>query len=99
MRGSLAAVGLLCCSAASAADVSFAEPVMLKGGDKPIKVESPGYAFPCLADIDGDGKKELLVGQFRGGKMKVYKHLGDAKFAEGQWLEVDGKPAEVPGVW
>jgi hypothetical protein len=98
MRRSLAAVGLLCCSAAgSAAD--FAEPVMLKGGDKPIKVESPGYAFPCLADIDGDGKKELLVGQFAGGKMKVYKHLGDVKFSEGKWLEVDGKPAEVPGVW
>ena len=98
MRRLLAALGLLgCATAGTAAD--FADPVMLKGGDKPIRVEAPGYAFPCLADIDGDGKKELLVGQFRGGKMKVYKHLGDAKFAAGSWLEVDGKPAEVPGVW
>jgi hypothetical protein len=98
MRRFQAALGLLCCSAVSGA-AEFAEPVRLKAGDKAIKVEAPGYAFPCWADVDGDGKKELLVGQFRGGKMKVFKHLGDYKFAEGSWLEVDGKPAEVPGVW
>ena len=33
------------------------------------------------------------------GKIKVYNHLGDNKFAEGYWLQVEGKPAEVPGVW
>ena len=99
MRRSLqAALGLLCCTSfVTAAD--FADPVRLKAGDKAIRVEAPGYAFPCWGDVDGDGKKELLVGQFRGGKIKVYKHLGDHKFAEGYWLQVDGKPAEVPGVW
>jgi hypothetical protein len=93
-----AAIGVLCCTSIVAA-ADFADPVMVKAGGKAIKVESPGYACPCWADVDGDGKPELLVGQFRGGKIQVFKHLGGAKFAEGQWLQVDGKPAEVPGVW
>ena len=93
-----AAFGLLCCSAVCAA-ADFADPVRLMAGGKAIKVESPGYACPSWVDIDGDGKPELLVGQFRGGKIQVFKHLGDAKFATGYWLQVEGKPAEVPGVW
>jgi hypothetical protein len=73
--------------------------VRLKAGDKPIRVESPGYAYPCLYDVDDDGKPDLVIGQFRQGKMMVYKGLGKGKFAEGTWLKADGKVAEVPGVW
>ena len=72
---------------------------MLKAAGEPIRVESPGYAAPCWADIDSDGKAELLVGQFRNGKIKVYKHLGDLKFAKGEWLEAGGEAVQVPGVW
>ena len=71
----------------------------LKAGGVAIRVESPGYAAPCWADIDGDGKKDLLVGQFNKGKIQVFKNLGDGKFAEGDWLQAEGKVAEVPGVW
>ena len=77
----------------------FQAPVRLKAGEAAVRVESPGYAAPCWADIDGDGTKELLVGQFNQGKIKVYKHLGELKFAAGEWLKADGKVAEVPGVW
>jgi hypothetical protein len=79
--------------------VAFSEPVRLKGGDEFIKTESPGYACPCWADMDNDGKKDLIIGQFNGGKMKVYRNLGDGKFDEGKWLEAEGDVAEVPGVW
>ena len=79
--------------------VEFADPVRLQGAGEAVRVEAPGYAAPCWADIDADGKKDLLVGQFNGGKIKVYKNLGDDKLAAGDWLQVDGKPAEVPGVW
>jgi hypothetical protein len=79
--------------------VAFSEPVRLKGGDEFIKTESPGYACPCWADMDSDGKKDLIIGQFNGGKMKVYRNLGDGKFDEGKWLEAEGDVAEVPGVW
>src|SRR5262249_59515545 len=74
-------------------------PVRLKADGMPVRVESPGYAAPCWADIDGDGKKDLLVGQFNGGKIRVYKNLGDGKLAAGEWLMAGGKTAEVPGVW
>lgn len=77
----------------------FQPPVRLMADGKPVRVESPGWACPCWADMDGDGKKDLLVGQFSGGKIRVYRNLGDCKFAAGDWLKADGAVAEVPGVW
>jgi hypothetical protein len=85
------------CAWCGAAD--FQPPVLLKADGMAIRVESPGYAAPCLADINGNGKKDLLVGQFAGGKIKVYKNLGGGKFGAGSWLHAGGKVAEVPGVW
>ena len=37
----------------------FEAPVRLKAGGQYIKTEAPGYASPCWADVDGDGKKDL----------------------------------------
>ena len=85
--------------ALTARAAEFAAPIRLEGGGIPVRVESPGYACPCWADIDGDGKKDLLVGQFAGGKIHVFKNTGGNKLAAGEWLQVEGKPAEVPGVW
>jgi hypothetical protein len=99
----LAVPVLLCCFALCAVAgpraIEFAPPVRLKAGGSPIRVEAPGYASPCLADVDGDGKMDLLVGQFKQGKIQFFKGLGDGKFATGAWLQAEGKPAEVPGVW
>ncbi len=77
----------------------FQAPVLLKAADKPIRVESPGYAAPCWADVDGDGEKDLLVGQFRGGKITVYKNLGGGKLAAGKLLQAEGEVAKIPGIW
>ena len=77
----------------------FEPPVRLVGDGTPVRVESPGYAAPCWADVDGDGQKDLLVGQFNKGKIRVYKNLGKAKLAAGTWLQAEGDVAEVPGVW
>jgi hypothetical protein len=81
----------------SAAD--FQSPVRLKAGDAAVRVESPGYAAPCFADLDADGRKELLVGQFNQGKIRVFKHLDAEKLAPGEWLQAGGEVAQVPGVW
>jgi len=97
-RRLLAALGLLGgCAWCGAAE--FERPVRLAADGAAIRVEPPGYAAPCWADVDGDGKQDLLVGQFRQGKIKVYKHLGGANFAAGDWLKAAGQVAEVPGVW
>ncbi len=97
-RQLLAALGLFCGVTVCAA-AEFQPPTRLKAGKDAIRVESPGYAFPCYVDVDGDGKKDLLVGQFAQGKIQVFKGLGGTKFAAGTWLQAEGKVAEVPGVW
>lgn len=79
--------------------IEFEAPVQLKVGDHPIKVESPGYAFPSLADMNGDGRKDLLVGQFAGGKINVYHANEKDGFGPGQWLKAQDKTVEVPGIW
>ena len=90
---------LLLFSAMAVKAVEFENPVRVEGGGEAIRIESPGYAAPCWADVDGDGKKDLLVGQFNGGKIRIFKNLGDGKLAAGEWLKADDKVAEVPGVW
>ena len=80
-------------------EAAFEAPVRLKADGVPVRVESPGYAAPCWADIDGDGQEDLLVGQFHQGKIRVYRNLGDGKLAAGEWLMAEGSVAEVPGVW
>jgi hypothetical protein len=79
--------------------IEFAPPVRLKAGGVPIRVESPGFACPCLANLNGNGKMDLLVGQFNQGKIQIFKGLGKGKFAKGTWLQAEGGVAEVPGVW
>jgi len=87
------------CASDEIPNVEFRKPERLEASDGIVKVEAPGFASPCWADIDGDGKKDLLVGQFAGGKIKMWKGLGNGKLAEGRWVQAGGKPAEVPGVW
>ncbi len=83
----------------------FHPPVRLVGGGQLVKVEAPGYAAPGWADLDADGDKDLIVGQFAGGRLRIYLNRGDSdgrgrpNLGKGAWLEVDGKVAEVPGVW
>jgi hypothetical protein len=99
MKRVLLAALLPVCGAALCGAAEFERPVRLKADGVAVRVESPGYAAPCWADIDGDGKKDLLVGQFNQGKIRVFKNLGGGKLARGVWLLAGGKPAEVPGVW
>jgi hypothetical protein len=99
MKTVLWAGTILLLMAAISRAVEFEDPVRLKADGEFIRVESPGYAAPCWADVDGDGTKDLLVGQFSGGKIRIFKNVGNGKLAAGEWLTVDGKAAEVPGVW
>lgn len=90
-------------SALAAADFKFTEPQQVKGGDKFIEVEAPGYAAPSLADLNGDGVPDLLVGQFRDGKIGFYKGTkgedGRLSFGDHEWLQAGGEIAKIPGVW
>lgn len=98
-----AVVSLLPVLAANGLAADFEKPIRLKAGGEFVRVEGPGYAAPCLADIDRDGKADLLVGQFNKGKIRVFKGehpvSSEIKFAAGDWLKIGGEIVEVPGVW
>jgi hypothetical protein len=82
--------------AAPAGDLQ--KPFKVLDGDKPISVDV-GHAAPLYVDIDGDGKKELLVGQFGDGKLRIYKNQGadNAPTFKGfDWFRAGGQIASVP---
>lgn len=55
-------------------------PVRIKSGETPIDVVT-GHASPSMRDMDGDGLKDLLVGEFGSGKFPEAEFLTDASRA------------------
>ncbi len=84
-------------------DFAFETPVRLKGGGEYVKVDAPGYACPTMADVDEDGKLDLVVGQFASGKMRMFRNVSEKsnlpEFAAETWIKSGDEAAEVPGVW
>ncbi len=66
---------------------------------EPIAIEAPGFAAPAWYDVNGDGRSDLVVGQFNDGKMTVYHQGKDGELGKGSWLQAEGEIAQVPGVW
>ena len=80
------------------APTDLAPPVRILAGDQPINVDV-GHAAPFFADLDGDGKGVLMVGQFGEGKLRLYPNVGkkhQPRFDKFDWLTVDGTVATVP---
>ena len=69
-------LALLCAGAAPGQDTLEA-PEALQAGGKTIDVEI-GHAAPFVCDWNGDGKRDLLVGQFGGGKLAIHENTGSA---------------------
>lgn len=53
---------------------TFATPYNLECAGTDIDVGY--YAAPCVADWDGDGLKDLILGQFASGYIRFYKNEG-----------------------
>ena len=88
------------------------QPILVTGATKPILTEKHGLAAPALWDWNGDGKRDLLVGEFEtnssdfpmgadGSTIRVYLNIGtddDPKFTdEFAWArDTEGTIMEVP---
>lgn len=75
--GSLLAV-LTASLAVPLAAQEFEAPFRLTSYGAPITVEV-GHAQPLYVDFNGDGRRDLLVGQFGAGRLRIYPNLGTEK--------------------
>jgi len=71
--------------------------VQLLADGKPIDAEI-GHLVPTVLDWNGDGKKDLIVGQFASGRIRLFLNEGtDAapRFSSFTSLEAGGKPIRL----
>lgn len=76
----------------------FADPMQLHANGAPIDVERNGGAAPTIADLDGDGVQDLLVGQ-AGGALRIYRNSGTNKnprYGEFTWFQNGEDAGRVP---
>lgn len=93
-------LGLLAIAPLAAEDLSreLSEPVRIEVDGGPIDVEI-GHAAPFVGDFDGDGVRDLLVGQFGQGLLRVFRNEGtdaEPRLAAGATFQADGKDGVVP---
>jgi len=87
--------------AAPSAAQELLPPVRLQADGKPIDIGTLSrfaHAGPCLADVDGDGDRDLLVGDFPGNFWLFDNTGSDRKpvYAGRGRLQAGGADAKVP---
>lgn len=71
----------------------FDAPVAIEANGSPINVGYGGNASPFVVDWNGDGKQDLLLGQFDGGRVRYYENIGDdfaPAFGDSAFVQADG---------
>jgi len=82
-----------------------AAPTRVRPLAPPVRLEAAGlaidvgrHAAPALADLDGDGRRDLLVGD-AAGRLLVYRNLGtesQPRYETYEWFEAGGRQVRVP---
>lgn len=71
----------------------FDAPSAIQANGVPINVGYGGNASPFMVDWNGDGKQDLLLGQYDLGKIRFYANIGenyDPVFGDFVYLQADG---------
>jgi len=69
------AVLLMLVASVWAGESELMDPVRIEAGGKPIDTDV-GHAAPFVGDFDGDGVRDLLVGQFGEGILWIFRNEG-----------------------
>jgi len=98
---SAAAMGPLTLACA-AGPIEMQPGVKLEAGGQPIDDHQLGHFVPTVADWNGDGKKDLIVGSFTGdpGNVRLYLNIGSEaapKFGKTTFLKAGREPIKLPG--
>ncbi|MCP4708432.1 MAG: hypothetical protein GY869_07400 [Planctomycetes bacterium] len=76
----------------------FAKPIRLEADGKFINVDV-GHAAPFVYDFDNDSKRDLLVGQFGQGRLRIYRNIGGdlkPRYDKEQWFKAGGDFGQIP---
>ena len=87
-------LAVLCCTAL--AELQPGVRLQADGKDIDVKI---GHLVPTVLDWNGDGKKDLIVGQFSGGRIRVYLNSGTDSvpgFKDFSLLRADTKEIRLP---
>ncbi len=71
---------------------SFGPQTTIEANGSAIQVTT-GMASPCVYDWDGDGKKDLILGQYGAGKLRLYLNVGAnnaPEFADFSYMQANG---------
>lgn len=83
--------------AASLIGGELREPFLAEANGKPIAAPI-GHLAPVFYDFDGDGLKDLAVGTFSPGSIRIYRNLGsktEPKFGGFQTVKAAGQEIQV----
>lgn len=79
----------------------FESPFQVHSEGTPITIPR-GYTFPSCLDLDKDGLKDLILGEYgKGGELYFYKNIGSKttpEYGKAQNLMVGDKILKVPGI-
>ncbi|MFC1554869.1 FG-GAP repeat domain-containing protein [candidate division KSB1 bacterium] len=91
-------VFILCGKGTVVTTESFHPGVQVLASGTPVDVET-GHSVPAVGDWNNDGKKDLITGQFSGGKIRLYLNNGtDAEpvFNDFKYMKAGGKEISLP---
>jgi len=94
----------ICCSAALVAAVCalasppiYQSPVFLQAGG--VTIDVGYYGSPCVYDWNGDGLKDLILGEFNYGNIRLYLNSGTNAapvFTTYTLMQADGVDITLP---
>lgn len=84
-------------SIAAAVPPTFGAPSFIQASG--VNIDVGYYGAPCIVDWNGDGLKDLLLGQFDSGKIRFYPNTGTNQapiFTTFSFLQSSGVDITLP---